>query len=137
MGEDGETIVCGTGPKMDALGFKLKLTEPLPVFEWTDALPVASMMELADGTLCSCQMGSVKVEGKRFYCFCDHGREGGDVVMLGELDVKDGPVWKGEKAVLGGGEGSYFIKESESVSIRTVWPPAVMTPSAVWTSPAN
>jgi hypothetical protein len=41
--------------------------------------------------------------------------------MLGELDVKGGPVWIAEKARRGGEEGSYFLKTSEIVSIRTVW----------------
>jgi hypothetical protein len=40
---------------------------------------------------------------------------------LGELQVKGGPVWTAEKSILGGKEGGYFIKESEIVSIRTVW----------------
>jgi hypothetical protein len=121
VAEDGETIVCGTGPRMDDPGFKLKLTQPLPVFEWPDALPGAFMMELADGTLCHCQPGWIGVEGKHFNCTCDDEGQGADLIMLGELQVKGGPVWRAEKAILGGEEGSYFFKESEIVSIRTVW----------------
>ena len=123
VADDGETIVCGTGPGMDTPGFKLKLTEPLPSsfewFEWPDALPIAHVVELADGTLCECEMGWLGVEEKRFHCTCAGDSEGDDVVMLG--DLQPGSVWRAEKAILGHTDSGYFIKESETVAIRTVW----------------
>lgn len=115
--------MCGTGPGKDNPGFRLKLTEPLPDsyewFEWPDALPIAHVVELADGTLCECDMGGIMVEEKRFHCTCADGGVGDGVVMVGEF--QPGSVWTAERAVLEHTDSGYSIRESEVVAVRTVW----------------
>lgn len=109
----GETgyVICGALPLGDTRGFRLNLTEPLPVETPPSQLSSALAFELEDGTTCRFSTTGTlfEVEGKYF----NYGCSDGSVL----LEVNPGGVWTATKASL----SSNRILETVQVNIRTVW----------------
>ena len=117
VGSD-QAIVCGTDPVTNKSGFRLKLTEPLPA---PDLPPQVKenykgwLIQLTDGTMCGYATGATGgVNGERANYLCSDKS-----VILG--DLKPSQVWTAKKAILESGPNGFSIKESQIVTIHTVW----------------
>ena len=73
------------------------------------------LIELADGTICGLMTGTIPGVGDRTAPYgCT------DQTYL-FADFQKDDVWLAEKAKIGVGENGYFIEESETVPLKTVW----------------
>lgn len=110
---NSQAVVCNTSPLSDETGFKLNLTDSLPVPGPVPAIKSAWAFELADGTNCSFVGGATAAfEGKRVDYSCSDGW-----YILG--DLQEGQVWTARKVRLSSDLSS--IEESVQVIIKIVW----------------
>jgi len=122
--EAGKTVVCDANPATGEPGFKVSLTEPLPMPELPAQPPSAGwgwLVELADGTFCGPATGATFPVGDKpatYYC-ASAGTQKENVVLLGDIQV--GPTWMAEKAIVAQSESGVELKKSEMMAIKTVW----------------
>jgi hypothetical protein len=113
-----KTIVCDADPATNKAGFVLKLTKPLP----TPNVPAQAkqsyqgwLVRLSDGTICSYATGATTgVNGERLNYLCSD-KSG----LLGNLHP--GQVWTADKVIIEVGPNGPTLKQSQTVTIRTVW----------------
>jgi hypothetical protein len=110
---NSQAVICDTSPLSDSTGFKLNLTESLPMRGTVSPVKSAWAFELADGTKCIFVGGATAAfEGKRVNYSCSDGWS-----ILGEL--QEGQVWTARKVHLSSDLSS--IEESVQVFIKIVW----------------
>lgn len=113
---DGRTIVCGAVP-MKQEGFKLRLSQPLPVPEVAPKMTRHSLpwlVELADGIVCWLTTDNLEVAGQRVSYLCSDESE-----ILGE--PRRGEVWTARKVLLEKEQTDWQIKSSEWIDIFAIW----------------
>jgi hypothetical protein len=123
LGEDGATVVCGSAPVVNATGFQLELTRPLPEVEVAAMAKMASppwQLRLDDGTSCTLLRGmALELNGQAVTHVCSDSQ-----VLLGEID-RSGEPWTVEKATVANDEqGNYEVESSQSVGVLSAWQPA-------------
>jgi hypothetical protein len=113
-----QTIVCDADPATNKPGFVLKLTEPLPAPDVPAQVKQSYqgwLVQLSDGTICSYATGATTgVNGERVNYLCSD-KWG----LLG--DLHPGRVWTADKVIIEVGPNGPTLKQSETVTIRTVW----------------
>jgi len=113
-----KTIVCNADPAANKPGFVLKLTEPLPA----PNVPAQAkqnyqgwLVQLTNSVICSYATGATTgVNGERLNYLCSD-KWG----LLG--DLHPGQVWTANKVIIEVGANGPTLKQSETVTIRTVW----------------
>jgi hypothetical protein len=123
---EGEFVVCDPNPAKGKPGFRLNLTEPLPRQDMPVRSPEAGtgsgwLVELADGTLCQPVTGaSGLVGGKTISYYCENGKKGDYVSILGDLDARK-PLWTAEKATTVEGRNGPKLIKSKKMAVSRVW----------------
>lgn len=122
LGEDGESLVCEAAPGLNAVRFRLELTEPLPQAK-VSAQPPSPFWQLrtSDGALCVLFTASeLTVDGQQVTHVCDDNQ-----VILGGVDQSVEP-WTVQKAALQNDEeGNFSIDTTATVEVITAWQAAV------------
>ena len=117
-----DTMLCDVNPFSQTAGFKLQLSQGLPV---PQSMPPAKdnwgwLVLLEDDTVCSPFAGTIPVlDGKTAAFGCVSTNSAENIVLLGDLKI--GKIWTATKAVFTIEDGKPVIKSNKEVNVREVW----------------
>ncbi len=117
---DGETVVCLPAPPVNAPGFALDLTRPLPAPEAGADIPSdVWLFRTREGNLCSVAgRVSVQVGDRRVTHVCTDG-----TAVLGGIDTSTA-VWTVEKVdLVNSSQGVFSAENARTAEITAAWRP--------------
>lgn len=111
-----QAVICGATPWNGGVGFKLNLTEPLPINNRIPDIDYAWSYILEDGVSCGYMGGATwSFDGERVNFYCSDGW-----YIIGDPDV--GQLWKVKKVLLSSNNlPEAYIVDTVLANVRLVW----------------
>jgi hypothetical protein len=119
---DQKAVVCDANPPEGKAGFKLDLTEPLPLpGRAPSGQPWPWLVELTDGTTCNQFTGTMpQIDGQSAHYGCTYEPHDQESLLVGDLDTSK-LLWTAQRASLVWSGSEWSLKSSKSVPVKAVW----------------